>query len=47
MTEVHGGEHQGKRLYSIWRRIYSDGSMGEVETNLVVKEEDGKKGGSG
>ena len=46
-AEVHGGEHQGKRLYSIWRRIYSDGSMGEVETNLVVKEEDGKKGGSG
>ena len=46
-SEVHGGEHKGERLYSIWRRIYSDGSMGEVETNLVVKADDVKKGSVG
>lgn len=33
-SEVHAGEHQGEILYSIWKRVYSDGTTSGVETNI-------------
>ena len=38
-TEVTHGDHSGVFLYSIWRRIYSDGSYGKIYDNkrIIVK----------
>ena len=32
-AEVGGGEHNGVKLFAIWRRVYNDGEMGPIETN--------------
>jgi hypothetical protein len=33
-VEVGHGEHKDKKLYATWRRRFSDGSLGDVCTNL-------------
>lgn len=33
-TEVENGEHKGKPLYAIWRRVNRDGWKGELKNNL-------------
>lgn len=33
-TEVSNGEHEGKQLYAIWKRVNRDGWQGELKNNL-------------
>ena len=32
-AEVHGGEHNDRELYAIWKRVYSGRKMGDMKTN--------------